>query len=456
MAVRAFTMPKWGIEMRSGTVSEWCVVEGEAVCKGQPVVVIETDKISNEIEAENPGILKRIVVQAGDTVPVGALLAVFGDEDDQAGAVEALIASFGRPSARGSHGTKPQIAISSSVAISPQALRLAHTHAIDVAQLGPGSGRNGRITFQDVDQARRPPRVPGRRRPVANAVDTEALDIYYASPMAKRLALHHKVPLAGLKGTGPRGRISKADVLAQIAPQTEKVTLAAPAPEYEILPMSATRKTIARRLTEAKQTIPHFYLRREIAIDRLLAVRTSGGGKVSLNDLIVRAVALALVEVPDVNIQVHNEAIHRYAEPAIAIAVATDRGLLTPVIRAAHRLSLEALSVAIKALIGKARIGRLEHADLDGGTFSISNLGMLGIDQFDAIINPTQGAILAVGAARRLLTEGRNGQGEFQSRLSISLSCDHRAIDGVTGARFLEALAALVEAPERLAAGAGG
>jgi pyruvate dehydrogenase E2 component (dihydrolipoamide acetyltransferase) len=452
MAVRAFTMPKWGIEMRTGTVSQWCVVEGETVCKGQTVAVIETDKINNEVEAESPGILKRIVVQEGETVPVGALLAVFGDEDDQAGAVEALIASFGRPTAGGEPGTIPQSENPGSVAISPEARRLADSLAIDVAQLGRGSGRGGRITFQDIDQARRPAPVLSRRTPVSNAVDTEALDIYYASPMAKRLALRHNVQLAGLKGTGPRGRISKGDVLAQIVPRAAETRGMAPA-AYEIVPMSAIRKTIARRLTEAKQTIPHFYLRREIAIERLLAYRASVRAKVSLNDLIVRAVALALVEVPDVNIQVHDETIRRYAEPEIAFAVATDRGLMTPIIRAAHRLPLDALSVAIKDLIEKARTGRLARADLDGGTFTISNLGMFGIDQFDAIINPPQGAILAVGAARRLWTEGGSGLGQFQSRLGISLSCDHRAIDGVTGARFLEALAALVEAPERLAAG---
>jgi pyruvate dehydrogenase E2 component (dihydrolipoamide acetyltransferase) len=317
-----------------------------------------------------------------------------------------------------------------------------------------GTGRNGRITLQDVEQAVRPfARLVGGE-PVANAVGTEALDDYYASPLAKRLALLHGIDLSGLTGTGARGRISKADVLARVTPPAPAFARVATDNGPEILPMSAIRKTIARRLTESKQTIPHFYLRAEVTVDALLELRPTAnlimGIKASVNDFLVRAVALALVEVPDVNIQVHGDAIHRFPDADVAVAVATERGLVTPIVRAANQLRVGEISETIRTLVAKAQAGKLAMSEIDGGTFTVSNLGMFGVDQFDAIINPPQGAILAVGAARKVWTEGPDGAGRFERRIGLSLSCDHRAIDGATGARFLQALKGLIEKPERL------
>jgi pyruvate dehydrogenase E2 component (dihydrolipoamide acetyltransferase) len=251
--------------------------------------------------------------------------------------------------------------------------------------------------------------------------------------------------------------VGQADVLAAIAAASPAAMPAGPAAPVtntpEILPMSSLRRTIARRLTEAKATIPHFYLRAEASVDALLALREAAniviGRKASVNDFIVRAAALALKEVPDVNIQVHGDAIHRFPHADIAVAVATARGLVTPIVRAADTLSPHAIGEAVKALAQRAQDGKLKADDLEGGTFTVSNLGMFGVDQFDAIINPPQGAILAVGAARRVCVEDGEGVA-FQTRIAFSLSCDHRAIDGATGAAFLKAFRALVEAPARL------
>jgi pyruvate dehydrogenase E2 component (dihydrolipoamide acetyltransferase) len=203
--------------------------------------------------------------------------------------------------------------------------------------------------------------------------------------------------------------------------------------------MDKIRRVIARRLTEAKQSIPHFYLRNEATVDALLALRRQAnlflGAKISVNDFIVRAVGLALIEVPDCNVQVHGDAIHRFSQADISVAVATDKGLVTE---------------ATKALIAKAQAGRLSYEDMDGGSFSVSNLGMFGVDQFDAIINPPQGAILAVGGTRRVWAEQEDGSGAFETRIGFTLSCDHRAIDGAVGAKFLAALKRLIEDPEEL------
>jgi pyruvate dehydrogenase E2 component (dihydrolipoamide acetyltransferase) len=301
-----------------------------------------------------------------------------------------------------------------------------------------------------VDQAGRPPALPVGGAPVSIANDTAVVDGIYASPLAKRLALIHGVDLAEIDGTGPRGRISKADVLAKVAPVGRSVAGGPP----QIIPMDKIRKVIARRLTEAKQTIPHFYLRLEASVDALLELRRIAnivaGGKASLNDFIVRAVALALIEEPGVNIQVHGDAIHRFATADISVAIATDKGLVKPVVRGADSLSVHEIAVATKAMIAKAQAGRLAYEDMDGGSFTVSNLGMFGIDQFDAIINPPQGAILAVGGTRRVWAEQADGSGRFETRMGLSLSCDHRAIDGAVGAKFLAALKRLIETPERL------
>lgn len=451
MPLKAFTMPKWGIEMSEGMIGQWSVEQGKPFARGDVIALIETDKITNEVEAEADGKFVRIVAAEGETQPVGALLAVFGD-DEPAEEVDAFIAAFRPADARmGASDTEDMIAraaaeteeasgsqpIDERTAISPAARARAEAARLDVATVS-GTGRGGRIMLQDVEQALRPPADPRLKGPFESSREGNA----FASPMARRLAARHGVDLTGLKGTGPRGRVCKADVLAA-AGETARSDV------VEVVPMTPMRKAIARRLTEAKQTIPHFYLRRRVRADSLLAAREAGGKRASVNDYLVRAVALALREVPAVNIQVHGNDVHRLPSADIAIAVATEKGLLTPVLRGADSLSLDEIASASADLAARARASKLKQEEIEGGSFSLSNLGPFGVEQFDAIINPPQGAILAVGAARPEPIDD-DGAIRIVPVLHLSLSCDHRAIDGADGARFLAALAALIEQPGRL------
>ena len=446
-------MPKWGIEMSEGMIGEWMVAEGHDFARGDMLTLIETDKITNEVAAEADGRFVKIVAQAGETLPVGALLAVFGDAADDAATVDAFVAAFRPADARFATDTEDMVAqaaaetavppepaqtvstIPDSVAISPAARARAEQEGVDVGAVS-GTGRGGRIMLQDIDQALRPAVAASLKGPYPATPPGAG----FASPMARRLAAHHGVDLGQLIGTGPRGRICKDDVLALTLPSAAAV---------EVIAMTPMRKAIARRLTEAKQQIPHFYLRRRVRADRLLALRARADPKPSVNDYLVRATALALIEVPAVNIQVHGTDVHRFASADIAIAVATEKGLLTPVLRGAEQLSLADISSATADLAARARAGKLKQDEIDGGSFSISNLGPYGIEQFDAIINPPQGAILAIGAARpEPIDDG--GAVRIVPVLHLSLSCDHRAIDGADGARFLVMLADLLEHPERL------
>ena len=282
----------------------------------------------------------------------------------------------------------------------------------------------------------------------------------FASPLARRLAAIHGLDLSGLAGTGPRGRISKADVLALVpAPasgaQARDATVFVPGENpAQIIPFDRIRKIVARRLTEAKQQVPHFYLRTSARVDALLDLRRTAnlvlGVKASVNDYIVKAAALALSRHPDVNVQVHGEEIHSFPHADVAIAVASPKGLVTPVVRQADRMRIDQIATETRRLIDRANAGRLAFEDMDGGTFSVSNLGMLGIENFDAIINPPQGAILAVGAASRQPAEAPAGGIVFETRISLTLSVDHRAIDGAAGAQFLATLKQLIEEPEAL------
>ena len=484
--MRAFCMPKWGIEMVEGTIAEWMKSEGESFSRGDVLCLIETDKITNEVEAEKDGVVLRIVEQPGEEpLPVGALLGVFGDSDADKEAVDGFIASF-KPAAgseaekrltdnpdpndvasaeledesddaqKGGTVEKKPVKIETNRPISPKALELAEAEAVDISQI-EGSGPDGRITYQDVHQHIRAPASPSLRGTTVLPEDDLAI---LASPLARRIASLNDIDLGKLDGTGPRGRICKADVLALV----EKARPSAPgsgagpfelvANDPQVTAFDKIRKVVARRLTAAKQDLPHFYLRISVRADEMLAFRKTAnlvtGTRASVNDYIVMAAAKALARHPEVNVQVHGEEIHSFPHADVSVAVASPKGLVTPIVRQADRMSISQIAEATSGLIGKAQEGRLGFEDMEGGTFTVSNLGMFGIENFDAIINPPQAAILAVGASREVPVRRDNGQIGFEQQISLTLSVDHRAIDGAAGAQFLETLKGFLESPESM------
>ena len=453
--LKAFTMPKWGIEMSEGTIAEWMVAERESFSRNTVLTLIETDKITNEVEAEADGCFVRFVAEAGETYPVGALLAVYGDPDSNADEIDAFVNSFkGGVSSAAKAGAAAAVpeAVAAPVSapapapiadrkmISPAGHAEAVANGIDIGTIA-GTGRNGRLSLQDVLQATR------AEKPVSlkGAYELTPVSEAFASPMARRLAATHNVDLSGIKGTGPRGRICKADIMDTAGVSLPASSSGAPT----ILPMSKMRKAIARRLTESKTTIPHFYVRRRVRADRLVKLRAAADPKPSINDYLVRACALALIEVPALNIQVHGDDVHQFASADISVAVATDGGLITPIVANANGLAVMEINAAMADLAERARSGKLKQNEIEGGSFSLSNLGMFGVEQFDAIINPPQGAILAVGSARSEPVDD-DGAIRVLPVLHLSLSCDHRAIDGADAGRFMAALAELIENPERL------
>ncbi len=429
-------MPALSPTMTEGKLARWLKKEGDEVKSGDVLAEIETDKATMEVEAVDEGRLAKIVVPDGtDRVAVNAVIAILTEQGEAApdAAAKAPAKDAGGPP-------------------SESPLPVPNT-----------------ATFKDAPFTEVKEPQAAATAPQGNGVDHG--ERIFASPLARRMAKQAGIDLAGLTGSGPNGRIVRADIDAagqtpQAAPKPEPPKAAAappaaaPAPAitapHKKLPNSSMRKIIAKRLAESKQTVPHFYLSANIDIDALLKLRAElngksakegpGAFKLSVNDLIIKACAVALRRHPMVNASYTEDAIIQYDDVDISIAVAIPDGLITPIIRKADQLGLAAISNAMKDLGGRAKAGKLKPEEFQGGGFSISNLGMFGIPEFSAIINPPQAAILAVGAGEKRAVV-KNDAVVIATMMTVTLSVDHRVVDGALGAEFLGTLKAIIEEP---------
>ena len=416
-------MPALSPTMEEGTLAKWLVKEGDAVASGDVMCEIETDKATMEFEAVDEGTIGKILIAEGtEGVKVNAAIAVLLEDGESADDIGASPVAKSEPVAEEKAPTPASAPAAAAVPAAPK------------------SGDGTRV---------------------------------FATPLARRIAAQKGLDLAAINGSGPHGRIVKSDVEnAEAKPakaDTPKSSNAAAAPsglssdavakmyegrEYEEIKLDGMRKTIAARLTEAKQTVPHFYLRRDIKLDALLEFRGTLNGqladrniKLSVNDFIIKACALALQQVPDANAVWAGDRILKLTPSDVAVAVAIEGGLFTPVLKDSHQKSLSTLSAEMKDLATRARDRKLAPHEYQGGSFAISNLGMFGIDNFDAVINPPHGAILAVGAGTKKPVVGKDGELSVATVMSVTLSVDHRVIDGALGAELLNAIVANLENP---------
>jgi pyruvate dehydrogenase E2 component (dihydrolipoamide acetyltransferase) len=414
-------MPALSPTMEEGTLAKWLVKEGDEVKSGDILAEIETDKATMEFEAVDEGTIAKILVPEGsDGVKVGTVIALIAGEGEDASAAKAAPA--------------------------PAPAKAPEPVAKDAGETGAG---------QPAKEAPAAPPPP--------APQPQAGDRVKASPLARRLAEAQGIDLAALAGSGPGGRIVKADVDGAAGKTPAKS--AAPAPSaappalvetdipHEIVKLSNMRKTIARRLTEAKQTIPHIYLTVDVQLDALLKLRAelnkgleSRGVKLSVNDMLIKALAVALIEVPECNVSISGDQLLMYSRADISVAVSIPGGLITPIVAGAEGKSLSTIAKEIHDLAGRAKEGKLQPHEYQGGTASLSNMGMYGIKQFEAVINPPQGMIMAIGAGEKrpyVIDDSL----QIATIMSATGSFDHRAIDGADGARLMQAFKRLIEAP---------
>ena len=503
--IKTLEIPKWGLSMEEGTIAQWLIQEGTQFSKGQEICEIETTKIVNVLEAPFDGLLRKIIANDGDTLVVGGIIAICADAQVSDAEVEAFAQSLGGTPAVTENKavaavpekvdvaqveTKVQAAPkqnsvgngskavtqggyfipdelqgyqqSDDIFATPHALKLAEKHNVNLAQI-TGSGREGRISVQDIQAAVQAaggswPDV--RHQASTKAAKSKADDSYVlATPVARRLAKQWGINLHDCRASGSRGRVCKEDVEAvyqrenPVQAQYTEYAHTTESAKFTTVAMNGMRKAIAARLQAAKRNAPHFRLTIDLNVESVQALRqqinsTVPQVKLSINDMLIKAAAAALIKVPQVNVQFdeENQQILQFEQADISVAVAIENGLITPIIKAANRKSLAQISNDMRDLATRAKTGKLAPDEFQGGSFSISNLGMLGIQQFDAIINPPQGAILALGAAeKRAVVE--NDEIVVREMVTATLSCDHRVIDGALGAQFLSAFKQFVENP---------
>ncbi len=444
-------MPALSPTMEEGKLAKWLVKEGDEVRSGDILAEIETDKATMEFEAVDEGRIGKLLIPEGSegvkvNTPIATLLAEGEESSAAVPDISAAMASI-----------KDAVSAEAPVPLSSK----GGEGASEKTSLSPVGGEG---KGEGVSKPAPVPEAPSREHRL------------FASPLARRIAAQSGIALTALSGSGPRGRIVKADVEAAAkagvsakpaakapAPTGAGIPGVAPLPDARLffkpedvteIPHDSMRKSIARRLTSATTLIPHFYLTVDCNIDTLMAVRTrlnaaapkEGGYKLSVNDFIVKASALSLMRVPAVNASWTDDAILRHKHADIGVAVALDFGLITPIVFAAEEKGLAAISNEVKTLAGKARNKQLKPSEFEGGSFAISNLGMFGIKEFTAVINPPHAAILAVGAGEERAIV-KNGKLETAMMMTVTMSCDHRVIDGATGAQFLQAFKTYIEDP---------
>jgi len=465
-------MPALSPTMEEGKLSKWLVKEGDEVHSGDILAEIETDKATMEFEAVDEGRIAKILVPEGsEAVKVNQPIAVLLGEDEDASAGTAPSGPVDITSAMASI----KDAVSKETGKASQGVRSAAKQQIPQQVPPPGDSKTN--TPAPADRGRG--EGEGNAKQIAPS-EQKSNGRIFASPLAKRMAAQTGVDLATVRGSGPRGRIVKSDIEAtqksggKRVPAVGAATVAAKSeagvagiapfadaklffrPEdYEEIPHDSMRKSIARRLSSAKTLIPHYYLTIDCNIDRLLEARSrlnekspkgDGAYKLSVNDFIVKACALALMRVPEVNSSWTETAMLRHKHADVGVAVALDFGLITPIVFHAEEKGLAQISNDVKSLAARARAKKLKPQEFEGGTFAISNLGMFGIREFTAVINPPHAAILAVGAGEQRPIV-RNGKIESATLMTVTMSCDHRVVDGATGARFLQAFKGFIEEP---------
>ena len=411
------TMPALSPTMTEGTLAKWLKSEGDTVESGDVIAEIETDKATMEVEAVDEGTIGKIIIAEGtENVPVNDVIAVLLEEGETANDI-------------------------GDVSAAP----------------APATEEKQQETPKTETQPTAPSTKPQAQQSKGDRV--------FASPLAKRLAAEKGIDLANVKGSGPRGRIVKADIQnapkasAGTAPQTQAASYDDPDVKvnvfgmaYKEIPNNNIKKVTAKRLTESKQNVPHFYLTIDCVLDNLLGARkelndkANGEFKLSVNDFIVKAAAMALKAYPAANVAWTDDAVHQYLKADVSVAVSTPNGLITPIVKSAEDKGLRAISDEVKDLAGRAREGKLKPEEFQGGSFTVSNLGMFGVKQFGAILNPPQGCILAIGAGEQRAVVV-NGQVEIKTVMSCTLSVDHRSVDGAVGAEYLQIFKQYIENP---------
>jgi pyruvate dehydrogenase E2 component (dihydrolipoyllysine-residue acetyltransferase) len=420
------TMPKLSDTMTEGVVVRWHKKKGDVVATGDVLAEIETDKATMEMEAFDDGVLKEIYVPEGQKVSVGERIALIGNEQESSSAPVQKVDAL----------PKRIVSHEKTTARKPKPDEIQHAHKTASVEEG-------------YSQA-----VPRKVEPLTEGAKGVRVK---ASPLARRTATQMSVDLARIEGSGPGGRIIQEDVFTAAKAKTSGPVPVRrmPETESELIPLSPMRRVIAQRMVESKTTTPHFYLTVELDVAKLLDLRAqanesltaTGGGKLSINDFVLKACVKCLQRVPQLNSSFSQDGILRYTHVHLGFAVSLDEGLITPVLRDAERKTLRQISREAREMTERARAKKLKPDEYQGGTFTVSNLGASGIESFQAIINPPQSGILAVGSVMKKAVVNANDQIVVGQRLNVTLCCDHRVVDGAVGAKFLQEFRSLIENP---------